>query len=559
VIHKRLITREQSFCQIESGRDQATAVFVLAKRKGRCYLESMKNIARNKKLFTAEDIRRMKIMGLAPADLEKQLAIFRRGSVFLRLSRPCSAGDGIWPYEKLDKKKMIAFFEQASAQYRIMKFVPASGAASRMFAEWFRALENHADLSSDYVESFFRNLKKYPFYPDIRQDRRALRFIARKDLRSLLSFILSESASGFGAKPKALIPFHRYSARESRTALEEHLAEAAFYLRDRRGVCRVHFTVSPEHQASVEEKIKDVASRYEKRFGVQLSVSTSLQSPSTNTLAVDEFNLPLRDAEGNLVFRPGGHGTLLKNLQEIEADFIFIKNIDNVVPERILRKILPSKKILGGLAIRVRQQMVSFLNQLEQKNVTSAQLDEMTAYCSKMLNMVFPRRFAGSSSARKKEILFSLLNRPLRVCAVVRNQGEPGGAPFWVDETDGRRTPQIVEGAQVDKNDRRQWTLWHRAEYFNPVDMVCCTKDYRGKNFHLMDFVNHNAYLITQKSEKGILVRALEYPGLWNGGMACWNTVFVEMPLMIFNPVKTADDLLRPQHSQFKKKSGAVR
>lgn len=514
---------------------------------------------RGKKLFTAEDLRQIKKLGLAPGDLKKQLALFRQGPIFLRLCRPCSVGDGILPLNALDKKKLHALFARESHRYRLMKFVPASGAASRMFAGWFDALENHARLSADDVESFFRNLEKYPFYPDLLRDRRALRYIASKDIRALLERILSENEMGFGALPKALIPFHRYSARESRSALEEHVTEAAFYLSDSQGVCHLHFTVSPEHQERIEEKIQEIARRYAKRCGLRFRISTSLQTPATNTLAVDEHNGPLRDAEGNMIFRPGGHGALLKNLQEIEADFIFIKNIDNVVPERILKKILPYKKILGGLAVRVRQQIVSYLNQLEQKNVTSAQLEEMTAYGLRMLNVVFPRGFSGWSSAKKREILFSMFNRPLRVCAVVSNEGEPGGAPFWVNEGDGRLTPQIVEGAQVDQSNRGQRSLWRRAEYFNPVDMVCCTKDYRGKKFHLKEFVNHDAYLITQKSEKGKRLKALEYPGLWNGSMAYWNTVFVEMPLVIFNPVKTVEDLLRPQHRQRTRNTAAVR
>jgi hypothetical protein len=501
----------------------------------------------------------MKKIGLAPRDLEKQLALFRRGPVFLKLNRPCSAGDGILHLDALDKKKLHTFFVRESPRYQLLKFVPASGAASRMFADWFDTLENHNRLSADDVECFFRNLKKYPFYPDIRRDRRALRHIAQKDIQSLLVYVLAENQMGFGALPKALIPFHRYSARESRTALEEHLTEAAFYLSDSKNACHLHFTVSPDHQERIEEEIKDVARRYAKRCGLQFRISTSFQSPATNTLAVDASDRPLRDAEGNLILRPGGHGALLRNLQEIEADFIFIKNIDNVVPERILKKILPYKKILGGLAIRIRQQIVSFLGQLELKNVTSAQLDEMTAYCSRMLNVFFPRGFSGRSSAKKREILFSMFNRPLRVCAVVSNEGEPGGAPFWVDEGDGRPTPQIVEGAQVDKSDRRQSFLWSRAEYFNPVDMVCCTKDHRGKKFQLKEFVNHEAYLITQKSEKGKWLKVLEHPGLWNGSMAYWNTVFVEMPLVIFNPVKTVEDLLRPQHRQWARKPRAVR
>lgn len=498
--------------------------------------------------FTADDVRRLKTMGLSLGDVEKQLALYRRGPVFLKLKRPCRAGDGIVPFRALPKKKLISFFEQASPRYRLLKFVPASGAASRMFAAWFEAIENSAGPPSEFVKSFFRRFKKYPFSGVVLRDRRASRYLKRKDIPTLLHYTLSEAGLGLGALPKALIPFHLYGVRESRTALEEHIVEASSYLSGGHGVCHLHFTVSPEHQQRIEQEIKDVVRRYEKRFRLKYRISTSVQLPSTNTIAVDEFNVPARDSGGGLIFRPGGHGTLLQNLQDIDADFIFVKNIDNIVPERQLKKILPCKKILGGLAIRIQQQTFSYLRQLCREPVADAKLKEITDFAARTLHVAFPPGFSRRPSAEKKTFLFSMLNRPLRVCAVVRNEGEPGGAPFWVEEPDGRLTLQIVERAHVDQHHRGQWARWMRAEYFNPVDMVCCTKDYQGKKFHLKNYVNQDAYLITRKNEKGKIVNALEYPGLWNGCMARWNTVFVEMPLAIFNPVKTVEDLLRPQH-----------
>jgi hypothetical protein len=382
----------------------------------------------------------------------------------------------------------------------------------------------------------------------IKQNKRASEFIEQKNVKSLLDYILSSKGLNFGWLPKALIPFHLYSAEEARTALEEHLFEAAQYLRGADNVCHLHFTISQEHKKDVAEKIKAVKSKYQNLCRIKYKISSSIQLPSTNVLAVDENNLPLRDAAGNLIFRPGGHGSLLTNLQNLDADFIFIKNIDNIVPEKLLRKILPYKKMLGGLALQIQQEIFAILRQIENDEIDYKQNDEIKNYCFRSLNIVFPRSMSRQSLKIQKQIIFSLLNRPLRVCAIVRNEGEPGGAPFWVEERDGNQTLQIVESGHVDKSHPKQMAVWSAAQYFNPVDLVCCTKNYRGEKFNLGSYVNNDAFLITRKNEKGRSLKALESPGLWNGGMAYWNTVFVELPIIVFNPVKTVNDLLRPQH-----------
>jgi len=345
-----------------------------------------------------------------------------------------------------------------------------------------------------------------------------------------------------------VIPFHLYRAGEARTALEEHLFEAAQYIRDAGGVCHLHFTISEEHKKDVTKKIKAVKSKYENLCRIKYKISLSVQSPSTNMLAVDENNLPLRDAGGNLIFRPGGHGSLLKNLQNLDADLIFIKNIDNIVPEKLLKKILPYKKMLGGLALQIQQEIFAILCQIENDKPDPVQIESIKNYCSRRLNIVFPGGVSRQSLKKQKQVIFSSLNRPLRVCAIVRNEGEPGGAPFWVEETDGNQTLQIVESGHVDKSRPEQMAIWSAAQYFNPVDLVCSTKNYQGKKFNLDSYVNKDAYLITMKNEKGQSLKALESPGLWNGGMAYWNTVFVELPLIVFNPVKIIYDLLRPEH-----------
>lgn len=505
-------------------------------------------------LFTQNDFQRIKKLGLTPRDVEKQMESYRHGPNYLKLNRPCAIDDGILSIKKSAMYELIKLYDREAGKFKLLKFVPASGAASRMFAGWFSALESGGFGSPVLNQSFLRNFKKYPFYFLIKQNKCASEFIEQKNVKSLLDYILSSKGLNFGWLPKALIPFHYYRAGDVRTPLEEHLFEAAQYVRGAGDVCHLHFTISQEHKKDVAEKIKAVKYEYENLCRIKYKISLSVQSSSTNVLAVDENNLPLREATGNLIFRPGGHGSLLTNLQNIDADFIFIKNIDNIVPEKLLRKILPYKKMLGGLALQIQQKIFAILCQMENDEIDSKQIDEIKNYCSRRLNIVFTRSMSQQSPKIQKQIIFSSLNRPLRVCAIVKNEGEPGGAPFWVDECDGNQTLQIVENGHVDKSSPKQMAIWSAAQYFNPVDLVCCTKNYRGKKFNLDSYVNPDAYLITMKNEKGRSLKALETPGLWNGGMAYWNTVFVELPIIVFNPVKTANDLLRLEHRAAKKK-----
>ncbi|MCX5850386.1 MAG: DUF4301 family protein [Deltaproteobacteria bacterium] len=502
---------------------------------------------KKKSSFSKNDLRQINKLGLTPRNVEKQLAAYRHGSNYLKLNRPCAINDGILSIKKSAMDELIKLYDREAGKLRLLKFVPASGAASRMFAEWFSAMEKGGFDSPALNKLFLHNLKKYPFYSLIKQNKSASEFIEQKNIRSLLYYILSAKGLNFGWLPKAIIPFHLYNAREARTALEEHLFEAAQYVRGAGDVCHLHLTISQEHKKEVNKKIKAVKSKYENMCRIKYKISSSVQSPSTNMLAVDENDLPLRDAEGNLIFRPGGHGSLLKNLQNLDADFIFIKNIDNIVPEKLLKKIIPYKKMLGGLALQIQQKIFAVLRQMENCEPDSVEIKKIINYCSR-INIIFPRDISRQSLKIKKQIIFSSLDRPLRVCAIVRNEGEPGGAPFWVEERDGNQTLQIVESGHVDKSSPKQMAVWSAAQYFNPVDMVCCTKNYRGEKFNLDSYVNFDAYLISMKNEKGRSLKALELPGLWNGGMAYWNTVFVELPIIVFNPVKTVNDLLRPEH-----------
>lgn len=498
--------------------------------------------------LTDQDIKQIERRGLSTQDVNKHLACYRRGPNFITLQRPCDLNDGVLSFSPVQADELVSKFEKESVKYDLIKFVPASGAASRMFAEWYAAMDRGGFGLSERSRSFLQDVKKMPFYSLLKKSDTARSLIRRKNIKALLNFILTPSGLNYGWLPKALVVFHSYEKGKERTALEEHLCEAASYLRNDKNTCKLHFTVSSEHVTAMKRKMKEVRKSYEILCNVKYDVDFSVQSPITDIPAVDENNLPLRDLKGCLVFRPGGHGALLKNLQQQDADFIFAKNIDNIVPTRLLAGILPYKKMLGGLAIQMRELIFTMLKNLEQDLLSSNQLIDLSEFCSRRLNIPPPNGFAGLSRKEKNRQMFSLLNKPLRVCAVVKNVGEPGGAPFWVIDKSGRQTVQIVESGQVDVTNPGQREIWQRAKYFNPVDMVCCIKNYRGEKFNLDNFVDQDAYLISEKIEKGKKLKAKELPGLWNGSMAFWTTVFVELPLAVFNPVKTVYDLLRPEH-----------
>lgn len=501
-----------------------------------------------KSIFTTKDIRQIKSLGIGAADVEKQLAVYRRGAKYLKLHRPCAVKDGILSFTPAQRKKIVDLFDSDAKLYKTIKFVPASGAASRMFAQWFSAL---AEGGSGAVESdgkFLRDLRKLPFFPLIAEDKIAAALLKKKDIPGLLKFILTDAGLNFGNLPKALIPFHRYAPGELRDALEEHFVEAAGYIAGADGFCSLHFTISKGHEKYFALRIKEIIKKYKDLIPYSYSVTLSFQSESTDTIAVDERNEPLRNSEGKLLFRPGGHGALLDNLNSLDADLIFVKNIDNIVPSPRLGKYLPFRKMLGGMALKIQKETFEFLRRLEEGQADDSSIQKIADYCGQTLNVVLPPGFSRLLKKDKIKILSSFLDRPLRVCGVVKNDGEPGGGPFWVEEENGAQTLQIVESSHVDKSDPLQAAIWSQAQYFNPVDMVCCIRNYHGEKFILDKYVDKNAYLISVKNEKGLKFKALELPGLWNGSMAYWNTIFVEMPLKVFNPVKTVYDLMRPIH-----------
>jgi hypothetical protein len=504
--------------------------------------------------WSARDLERIFSEGLTVEEAERELALFQRGVSPVRLNRPCREGDGIVSLGAAEEEELIKVYEEALRTKRFIKFVPASGAASRMFKEWYRWLAVGGFPDKAEGDAFVHDLKRYSFFSDLQtilaaQRRHPEEPIEKREHATILRLILTEEGLNYGGLPKALLKFHAYP-EGCRTPLEEHLVEAAFYARDGQNLARLHFTVSSEHQNAVRKHLQQVIGAYESRLNTVFEVGLSIQSTGTNTLAVDLEKRPFRDEEGGLVFRPGGHGSLLANLNDLDADIVFLKNIDNCVPDRLKPETVHWKKILAGYLITLQDGIFDRLRLLSAGNPGEADLAQIARFCQKKLHLVIPTGFPKRSPAERRSFLFEKLNRPLRVCGMVKNEREPGGGPFWVDHSDGTGalSLQIVEESQIDRDDPGQRTLWESSTYFNPVDLVCGIRDYRGEKFDLTRFIDQDWSTISRKSEQGRDLLALERPGLWNGSMAYWNTLFVEVPLITFNPVKSVTDLLRPQH-----------
>lgn len=499
--------------------------------------------------FSEQDREQIEAHGLTTDQVEEQLELFKKGTFYYSLNRPCTREDGITTVAEEEKPGLIAEFEREQFRGWLIKFVPASGAASRMFKDWHVALEE--GFAGNTGARVVENLDRYAFFPDLaevaaRRGRPLSALLAECDFRTILDLVLNPGGLNYSGLPKALLKFHRYPDR-SRTSLEEHLVEAVHYVRNGRGIASVHFTVSEEHKALIEDFIRTVEAEYENRYGVRFDIGLSTQMGSTDTVAVDHDGRLFRDASGLLVFRPGGHGALLENLAALKGDIVLIKNIDNVVPDYLKPETVRYKKILGGLLLRVQSQIFAYLERLERGQADPALVAELVRFCSQ-IGISLPLGFAAADPQAQSRILFEKLNRPIRVCGVVRNEGEPGGGPFWVDEADGTQSLQIIESAQVDFRSEAQRKIWESATYFNPVDLACGVRDFHGNPFDLGRFVDRRACFISEKSQNGRALKALEWPGLWNGSMAFWITLFLEVPIETFNPVKTVEDLLRPQH-----------
>lgn len=481
-------------------------------------------------------------MGINPENVKNQIAIFERGDSFIDIVKPATKNDGILvPDEKL----ATHFLEMAGnlpSKYKVLKFVPASGAATRMFKSLFNAInENSFDTDAN---EFISRIQEFAFFQNlqisaIENGDDVFNMLKNGNEREIIDIFLNKM--DYGLLPKGLLAFHSYD-NKNRTSVEEHLAEGAEYAKNADGTVFIHLTVSPEHAERFKNKVIEAIPGFEKKYGVKYHISWSVQKPSTDTIAVDLNNNPFRDNNGLLVFRPGGHGALIENLNELDADFVFIKNIDNVVPDRLRGSTVENKKLLLGLLLDLKNKIDIFLQSLDNKPYASL-LQEIVSFFQKSLFIEIP-----IEKQKDEKYLKNLLNRPIRVCGMVRNQGEPGGGPFFVKEKDGSVSLQIVESSQIDLNNPIKKELFSKATHFNPVDLLCYIKDNEGNKFNLLNFVDHDAGFISEKSKDGKPLKAYELPGLWNGAMAKWNTVFLEVPLDTFNPVKTINDLLRDSH-----------
>ncbi len=465
--------------------------------------------------------------------------------------KPARLGDGIVQVAPDERGALVSLHDQAADKGRLLKFVPASGVASRMFKDWFHWYQQEGFDSTGGAVKFLEDVAKFAFYDDLREimaseGEDVERCILEGRCADILDFILTRRGLSYASLPKALLKFHNYPGH-ARTALEEHLVEAALYVKDARKICRIHFTVSEEHESQFGDVLSRIRGDYENLFGVKYEISVTTQHGSTDTITVDMENRPFRDKSGDIIFWPGGHGALLQNLNAIDGDIIFIKNIDNIVPDRLKEMTVLHKKILGGYLIQLQDEIFRNLKLLSGNRVEDDLLARVVRFCEEKLFISFPDGFWNGATSARKEYVLRMLNRPIRVCGVVKNEGEPGGVPFWVEEN-GARSLQIVEQNQLDPNSREQSDIWKSSTHFNPVDLVCGVRNYEGKKFDLNLYVNAEAVFVSKKSHENGELKALELPGLWNGSMAFWNTVFVEVPLETFNPVKTVDDLLRKAH-----------
>ena len=506
-------------------------------------------------MITENDKALLDRKGISEEKLNSQLACFAKGFPYLKLAAAASVEKGILVPGPDEEKAYLAAWQAYTDNpaHRVVKFVPASGAASRMFKDMFAFADASYDVpTTDFEKKFFAELPHAAFFSDLNAACQRLHgkdidaLLAEGQYKAVVRAMLDAEGLNYGALPKGLLKFHRYEAG-ARTPLEEHLVEGALYARQQDGSVNVHFTVSPEHRPLFEQLVAAVVPAYEKEYGVHYHVSFSEQKPSTDTVAANADNTPFRKADGSLLFRPGGHGALIENLNDIEADVVFVKNIDNVVPDRLKDDTVRYKKLLAGVVVSLQEKAFAYLRKLDSGKYSMDELREMLQFVQKELCTKNPE----TKLLEDTELAIYLrkkLNRPMRVCGMVRNVGEPGGGPFLAYNADGTISLQILESSQIDMADPEKKAMFEKGTHFNPVDLVCALKDYQGHAFHLPDYVDPQTGFISHKSKDGKELKALELPGLWNGAMSDWSTVFVEVPLSTFNPVKTVNDLYREQH-----------
>ncbi len=477
-------------------------------------------------MFNNQDLCQIKEHGLTPEKVELQVENFKRGFPFLKVVKAASPEDGVLVPTDEEVAAAVARYEAACGQLNIEKFVPASGAATRMFKELFEFVNE--DKRGKGIDTLIQNIEKFAFWAELKP------LLAEgTDDKAVVNAIVKQGLE-YGSKPKGLVTFHNYP-EGARKAVEEHLVEGALYASSN-GVAKIHFTVSQEHMAGFKELLEVKVPIYEARYGIKYEISFSVQKPSTDTVAVNPDNTLFRTDEGRLLFRPAGHGALIENLNDIDADIIFIKNIDNVTTDALKPDTVIFKKALAGMLIELQSLSFEYLKELREGN---ADLEEVAGFIEDRLMTKLPEKYDVA-------LLEKILDRPMRLCGMVRNEGEPGGGPFWVANADGTQSLQIAESSQISPEDM---PLMKGATHFNPVDLVCGVKSANGSKYNLTLYTDPETGFISSKSAGGRELRAQELPGLWNGAMANWNTIFVDVPISTFSPVKVVQDLLRPQHS----------
>lgn len=504
-------------------------------------------------MLTSTDLTQIASKGISEKQIETQLNDFITGFPFLKLEGAAAIGSGILAPNESERNEFIKEWnEYKNGSKKIVKFVPASGAASRMFKNMFAFLDAPYDVpTTDFEKTYFDNIKKFAFYQALNEacvmneGKSIETLIADGKYKAVVDNMLNSKGLNYGQLPKGLLLFHNYP-EGARTPMEEHLVEGALYASSN-GEANVHFTVSTEHKLLFEKKVEEKVNLYSNRFNIKYNVSFSEQKPNTDTLAATPDNKPFRTEDGKLLFRPGGHGALIENLNDIDADIVFIKNIDNVVPDKFKEDTVTYKQLLAGVLVSLQEKAFEYLRTIESGNYNHQILEEIIRFVQQKLYC----RNNDIKQLEDAELVIYLrekLNRPMRVCGVVKNVGEPGGGPFLAYNQDGTVSLQILESSQIDKNNEEYMKMFTGGTHFNPVDLVCAVKNYKGEAFNLPDFVDKTTGFISSKSKNGKELKALELPGLWNGAMSNWNTIFVEVPLSTFNPVKTVNDLLREQH-----------
>jgi len=514
-------------------------------------------------IFLEKDIQQIERKGLTSKKVERQIELFENGISFANLVAEATINDGILRLTDNDIDQFMSYFESKKDSVSILKFVPASGAATRMFKFLYSFLEEY-DLEKGSINSyinryknndlslFFIGLDKFPFYHivqerlhDIYPDFDSLTINEQR--LKFVKMMLDNDKLDYGNSPKGLMPFHGYKNQVISTAFEEHLYESALYSSNNEST-KLHFTISEKHNHKFDQEFSRIEQKVEEKTGSKFDISFSYQKESTDTIAVTPKNKPFRDDDGSLLFRPSGHGALIENLNDLNADIIFIKNIDNVVTYKYKNDVAKYKKVLAGILLKTQEQVFKYLELLDNAIVSEKKLIEIGEFLANKMNVKISSEFEKYSRKYQIEYLAEKLNRPIRVCGMVKNEGEPGGGPFWIKDESGNISLQIVESAQIKKKNKLQKQILKNATHFNPVDLVCGTKNHKGEKFDLKNFIDAKAAFITMKTKTGKDLKALELPGLWNGSMANWNTIFVEVPLITFNPVKTVNDLLKAPH-----------